>query len=262
MSTAPSVTKLKADLQSWLPHAIVEALVDAYTEIKQNFFLGKHEPAELNAGKLCEVLYRVLEIEAGGGKYTPLGVSIQPFDGKCRQMEQAQANDSVRFHLPRLAIAAYNIRNKRGVGHVGGDVNPNRADATLVATAADWIMAELIRLHYGCGLNEAQDWVDGLVQRRLPLVYQINGMRRVLNPALSFTEKTLVLLAEEFPGGVSEKDLLSWVEHSNGSVYRRDVLKKLHKQKLIEYREGICSALPPGVQLVESKYASWLRSAH
>ena len=36
-------------------------------------------------------------------------------------------------------------------------------------------------------------------------------------------------------GWVDEKALLAWVEHSNGAVFRRDVVVKAHKEKLIEY---------------------------
>jgi hypothetical protein len=45
---------------------------------------------------------------------------------------------------------------------------------------------------------------------------------------------------------------VSWLEHSNASVYRRDVLRKLHRERFIEYdvltavrhsREGAAFAL-------------------
>jgi hypothetical protein len=45
-----------------------------------------------------------------------------------------------------------------------------------------------------------------------------------------------------------------WVEHSNASNYRRDVLRPLHKEKLVEYdqRAGTVVLSPPGVDFVES----------
>lgn len=254
---ALSLKDIENDFAQWLPTTLIGPLLGSYTEIKENFYLGKHEPAELNAGKLCEVVFRILEQEAHG-KHTPLGTSVKPFDAKCRSFESVTtAKESVRFHLPRLLVAVYDIRNKRGVGHVGGEVNPNVADATLVATAADWVMAELIRLHYGCSLAQAQQWVDGLVQRRLPLVYEVGGKKRVLNPALGFQERVLLLLAGEHPGGLSEGDLLAWTEHSNGSSFRSKILGALHKKKLIERHEGTCSILPPGLRVVEDNYSLW-----
>ncbi len=252
-----TLDQLQTDLARSLPAELVGALIDSYREIKEAFLLGKHEPAELNAGKLCEVVYRVLEFETSRS-YTPLGTSIKPFDAKCRAFESKTGHpESIRFHLPRLAVAVYDVRNKRGVGHVGADVNPNLADSTLVSTASDWMMAELIRMHYACSLDQAQKWVDGLVQRKLLLVHEVGGKKRVLNPALPFTIKVLVILAGEFPEGLDEKTLLDWTEHSNPTVFRRDVLKGLHKKKLIEYAPPKCTILPPGLRLVEENHQSW-----
>lgn len=251
-----TLAELENDLSVSLPPDLVRKLLAAYQEIKENFYLGKHEPAELNAGKFVEVILRVLEHESKM-PLTPFGTSIKNMGDRLRNFENATAaNDSVRFHIPRVANAIYNIRNKRGVGHVGADVNPNLADSTIVASGSDWIVAELVRVHYKCSLEEAQAVVDGLVQRKIPLVHDIGGVKRVLNPRLTYGEKTLLLLAPH-PMGVPEKTLLEWVEHSHATTYRRDVLRALHKQKLIEHAKGHCTILPPGLRLVEAKYESW-----
>jgi hypothetical protein len=47
-------------------------------------------------------------------------------------------------------------------------------------------------------------------------------------------EKTLVLLYSSI-APISEIDLVKDLEHSNGTVYRRDVLRKAHKTRLLEY---------------------------
>ena len=46
--------------------------------------------------------------------------------------------------------------------------------------------------------------------------------------------KALILLHAS-NGPVAEADLVSWVEHSNRSVFRRDVLWPAHKDRMIEY---------------------------
>jgi hypothetical protein len=237
---------------------LVDGLLDAFREIRENLYLGKDEPAELNAAKLTEFVIRILEHETTGS-YTAVGVRIVNVAERLRQFENCtQSNDSIRFHIPRVASAVYNIRNKRGVGHVGGDVNPNLADSTFVAVASDWILAELIRLHYSCSLEDAQRWVDGLVQRRLFLVYEIDGRKRVLNPSLGFPTRVLLLLASEFPNGIEDRTLFDWTEHSNFAVFRRDVLQSLHRRRLIEYSAPRCTALPPGLKLVEENYGDWV----
>lgn len=251
-----NLADLERDLTSRLPKELVRALLSCYREIKENFYLGKHEPSELNGGKFCEVVIRILEHEAYT-KFTPLGVQIKNMGDKLRQFENATANDSVRFHIPRVVNGIYNVRNKRGVGHVGGDVSPNQADATLVATSCDWILAELVRIHYTIPLAEAQKIVDALVQRRLPIVFEIGGRKRVLNPKLKFNQKVLLVLASEHPAEVRDKTLFEWVEHSNFTSFRQAILEGLHEEKLIEYHDGLCTILPPGLRVVETNYAGW-----
>jgi hypothetical protein len=254
--------KIKTDLQSRLPPELVDALLLSYSEVKQNFYLGKHEPSELNGGKFVEACFRILQYETSAGSYMAIGTPIQNLIGKLRAFEQipsTNAIESFRIHIPRTLLAMYNVRNKRGVGHLGGDVNPNRADASLLVACADWVMAELFRIHYQCSLEDAQTLVDGLVQRRLSLVYEIEDTRRVLLTGLSYKDKTLLLLVSAFPDKVSEADLLVWIEPTDKSSYRRRVLKALHSERMIEYEEpNWCRVLPPGLRYVETQYLRWV----
>jgi hypothetical protein len=255
------ISKVATDLKSKLPSDLVDALLASYDELKQSFFLGKHEPSELNGGKFCEACLRMLQHETNGGVYTPLGVSIPDVIGKLRDLERLPAtgtNESYRIHIPRALIVMYNIRNKRGVGHLGGDVNPNVADSSLLVACADWVMAELFRIHYQCSLDEAQTIVNSLTQRRLALVHELEQTKRVLLPALSHRDQTLLLLATLHPEKVSEDNLLAWIEPANKSRYK-GVLRKLHTERLIEYsNSGWCVILPTGMNYVAFQYPAWL----
>ena len=51
---------------------------------------------------------------------------------------------------------------------------------------------------------------------------------------MSMKDKALVSLYH-CVAPVSEGELVDWVEHSNVSVFRRDVLRPAHKNKLLEY---------------------------
>ena len=148
--------------------------------------------------------------------------------------EAAGAPRSIRIQIPRMLIALYEIRNNRNVGHVGGDVDPNHMDAVCVLHMAKWIMAELVRVLHEVSTDEATAIVDSLADRETPLIWEVNGKKRVLSTKLGMRAKTLLLLhASNRP--VAEADLVSWVEHSNPSVYRRDVLRPAHRDRLIEY---------------------------
>ncbi|MCA1694402.1 MAG: hypothetical protein LC749_06585 [Actinobacteria bacterium] len=62
-----------------------------------------------------------------------------------------------------------------------------------------------------------------------------------------------MLLLYSHAGPIAETDLRAWVEHTNASVYRRDILRPAHKAKLIEYDStiGTVELSPLGVQFVE-----------
>jgi hypothetical protein len=127
------------------------------------------------------------------------------------------------------------MRNTRGIGHIGGDVDPNAIDAALMGRVADWIVCELIRVHHQLSLEEAQDIIDGLAVRQLPDVWEVAGKRRVLRDGLKAREQVLLLLYSTSESTVLTEDLVSWVEYSNPHVFKTAVLAKLHSERLVEW---------------------------
>src|SRR5207248_2967415 len=125
---------------------------------------------------------------------------------------------SARIQIPRMLIALYEIRNNRGVGHAGGDVNPNAMDAAVVVAMAKWIMAELVRLFHQVSIDEARQAVDLLTERTIPIVWEVNGIFRVLDTTLSMRDKMLLLLYSS-TRPVEEVLLVRWVEHSNPAIF-------------------------------------------
>ncbi len=241
-----------------VPTEIVDELESSYSEIKKNFREGRYEPSELDGAKFCEVVYRLLEwYTSTANTYTPFGSRINNFEKGARDFGNLPSAfpDSIRLHIPRVLIPLYSIRNNRGVGHVGGDVNPNYMDAVYVVSACDWVLAELIRVFHNVEPAKAARLVQGIVTKKVPLIWEVGTIKRVLDPNLSYTDKALALLYSEYPGSVSESTLLKWVEHSNPSVFREDILLVCHRQRLIEYNKasGKVTLSPVGVAYVERK---------
>lgn len=231
-------------------------LLIAFDAIVRNYREGRWEPAELNGGKLCEVVYTILRGRVDG-KFSSKPTKPKNMVEACKALEQASSTTysrSIRIHIPRTLVALYEVRNNRGVGHVGGDVNPNHMDAVFVLQASKWIMAELVRVFHAVDTAEATKVVDTLTSRTLPLIWEVGNAKRVLNTKLTMKDKTLALLYSS-KGSVSESDLFSWVEHSDPSVYRRDVLVKVHVAKLVEYNKAAKTVQisPLGIKYVEEK---------
>jgi hypothetical protein len=236
-----------------LPDGLRSELLTAYSGIVKNYRERRWEPSELNGGKLCEVVYTILRGYVDGSF---LATSAKPRNmvDACHALEQAPSTHprSVRIQIPRMLIALYEIRNNRGVGHVGGDVNPNHVDATCVLQMSKWILSELVRLFHNVDAETASNAIESIVERIVPIVWEVDGKLRMLDTSLTMKDKTLILLYHHSES-VRESDLVEWVEHSNASAYRRDVLRKGHKEKLIEYNQAtrMVTISPKGVEYVE-----------
>lgn len=256
--------KIKADLKTKLPAELVDALLTHYAKIKEKFYLNKHEPSELNGGKFAEICFRILQHETAGGVYTPVGQQVSQLAQELRRLEQIPIANSIasyRINIPRTLTLMCDIRNSRGVAHPSADVSPNHSDASLLTSCADWVLAELFRIHYQCSLDVAQSIVDTLVQRRLVLVQEVGDVKRVLLPSIPPKEKILLLLYTEHPGKVLEADLLDWLEikSKDKTKNRTRYLEVLHQERLIEYRQDEwCLILAPGVRYIEGRHEGWL----
>jgi len=221
---------------SSIPKGHRSELVKAFKKIIRDFREGRWEPASLNGGKFCEVVYSILKGHTTG-KYSARPEKPGNMVDACRQLEQVDKRRfcrSIRIHIPRMLICVYEIRNNRGVGHVGGDVDPNHMDATAVVYMVKWVMAELIRIFHKVDVETATATVEGITDRTLPVVWKVGDKLRVLDTNLTMKEKTLAILYYQ-GGAMKESVLVDWVEHTNASVYRRNVLRPAHKEKLIEY---------------------------
>lgn len=246
-------TPSEADLLKKLPAGLRSELLRTYSDILRNFRERRWEPAELDGGKLCEVVYTILKGHVDGS-YPPSASKPKNMLAACAGLESAPTTfpRSVRIQIPRMIVALYEVRNNRSVAHVGGDVNPNHMDAVCVFEMSKWLMCELVRIFHGLSTDEATAAVDSLVERTLPVIWKVGEMLRVLNPDMSMKDKALVLLYQR-SGPVDERELVRWVEHSNGTVFRRDVILVAHRGKLLEYNPAsrTVQISPLGIRYVE-----------
>lgn len=250
---------MDAAIFSGLPTGLANELISSYREIARNYFERRWEPSELNGGKFCEIVYTILDGATSGTFHTTAKKPSNMLDA-CRLLETRPANTarvgdrSLRILLPRLLPFVYEIRNNRGVGHVGGDVNPNHEDAEAVLSAATWAMAELVRIFHGVTLAEAQVLVESLVQKKHPLVWSVGEVKRVLSPSMKTTDQVLVLLYSE-TGWVASKTLSAWVEYSSPTMFKTRALDPLHHSRLIEHdaKNGKACITPLGMKAVEER---------
>lgn len=238
-----------------IPKVFRTRLIKAYMDLKKNALESRHDAAGIAVGKLCETALRFLQDKLLG-TYTPFGTQISNFAGECRKLVESpttSGNESERQILPRGLVFLYTMRNKRGIGHVGGDVDANEIDIAAMAKNADWIVCELIRLYHGLSLEEAQDLVDGLAVRQLPMIWEVAGKKRILREGVAAKDQVLLLLYSCADSSILVEDICDWIEYSNLAVFKTKVILPLHKLRQLEFdRENDSIILSPkGAAFVE-----------
>lgn len=246
--------KIEAQLLPKIPQPLVRALLDAHMELKEQFYQERFRTSELEGGRFVEAALRIVQ-ELTTGAHTVLGKTLPAFTEdylkSIPNVAKAGTHASLTIHIPRALFTVYAIRNKRNVGHLGTDVNPNEADAYLTVAVCDWVLAELIRLHFHCPLAEAQAMVDDLVERRIPIVQDFDGFPKILRTKMSVPKKIMTIAYTKGHAGFDAKDLQSWLKPETPAVITT-ALKRLVDDKAFLHRVGDkCKVTASGLRFVE-----------
>src|SRR3989338_11047756 len=234
---------------SRLTSDIVGALQAEFQKLHQQYFLGRWEPSQLDAGRFAEIVMRILEYKNSGSSYTPIGVQLKRLVIVAAIRKNTTLDESLRFHMLGLTELILDFRNKRNVAHPG-TVNVNEMDATFVLQAANWIVAELIRLETQMSPDDAQAEIKKIIERKVPIIEEIGGRLKCLNPKLGAKEKAMVFCYQKYPSEVSLDDLADWMGYSNNSVLGNE-LRGLDKDGRIDFRNDEARLTRNGVAWVE-----------
>lgn len=236
---------------SVIPDGLKKPLLAEYNSIVQHFMERRWTASELSGGKFCEVVYTILEGYAKG-VYQNSPSKPSNFVDACKKLENhTNVSRSFQILLPRMLPPLYEVRNNRNVGHVGGEVDSNSMDSAVVMAMCSWIMGELIRVLHNMKIEEAQKAVDLITNRKIPLVWETQRVKRVLDTKMKLKDQILLLVASN-QSETSTTELFIWLDYANKKYYWQ-TLRELHKKRLLELfdNEQSIEILPPGTLEVE-----------
>jgi hypothetical protein len=246
--------KIRKQLEKNFSKELLDKLFEAYQLLNENYYQGKHRPCCHEAGRFAETALRMLQ-ETTTGKYTPLGKSLPKFCNEVKSLENADAHkfpQSIRLQIPRTLQVIYDIRNKRDVGHVGGDVDANFTDATLSLTCCNWVLTEFIRIYYTSDITIAQKMVDSIVKIRIPLIQDFNGFLKILKPNLKLPDKILAFLYYQSSEGATIAEMKRWLKNRFSVSHMNNTLNRLEHSKAYIHRENEhCFITDTGIKYVE-----------
>lgn len=217
-------------LAGGVPAPLVTEVLDSFEDAKRRFHLGDYRPQAIDGGRFSEGVGRIVEL-ATTGKFTPLGSNTFGMEGAIRAAENAtSASDTMRFHIPRTLRLIYDIRNRRNTAHLRDNIDPNLQDATLIVTTMSWVLAELVREYHNVPAAEAQELIEAIVTREVPMIQELGGFPRLLR-TVPAGEHCLILL---YWSGrkVSRPELSGWLPVKMRKNLTR-TLAGLHERHLV-----------------------------
>lgn len=245
---------LRSALLNGFSQGLVDQLLECYTEQRRNLLLGNLRPNEVEGGRFAEAAFRMLE-QAAGLPPTPIGTRLntEALIDRLENIPAAKAHDSVRLHIPRTLRVIYDIRNKRDAAHLADGIDPNLQDSNLVSGAADWVLAEFVRIAGGISPDEAYRLVKAVTVRRIPAVEDFDGDLKTLRPKLGPGDRVLLLLYRLADGGATSKELLPWLKPSQRPNLPRTLRQLEHENDLIVLSKGRYRITRRGINEVERR---------
>ena len=111
------------------------------------------KPAELEGGRFCEALARVLYHQDSGNLS-----SGREFSDCLKYVENNDVSHAVTprshaLHMARILRSIYKFRSDRGVAHLSPTYDANQMDSRLIVETVRWCMNESLRI-FGAGDRE------------------------------------------------------------------------------------------------------------
>ena len=246
------LAQIEAGLKSKFDSKLVEELLAAYQDAKNNFYTVGLRLSAVEGGRFCEAAFRMLEQETTG-RFTSLNRSIdtEKIIKALVDVPTADAPDAVRIHIPRALRVVYDIRNKRDAAHLADGIDPNLQDGTLIVSILDWVLAEFVRLHHNVSAGEAQRIVDGLVTRKVPAIQDFCGFLKVLNPKLGVSLRILLVLFERGKTGATLGEITAWVRPSMRPNLARALDQLVNIKAFLHFDESSYFITQSGIAEVE-----------
>ena len=225
------IDEIKNILKASLPDELIDSLLDSYLKLKEEYYLGNHRSASLEAGHFSEIGLRIIQNEIEG-RYTSLDDKLPNFhDELIRFGNTGGHSDTIRFHIPRTLEVIHDIRNKRDVGHPRGELDANYSDATLSFYSASWVLVELLRVYHTGDINKAQRLVNDIIRFQIPIIQDIDGFLKILDPSMHLWRKILIWSLYKRGDGITINEIERWTKGRVQRYYINRVLDELEYDK-------------------------------
>jgi hypothetical protein len=205
---------------------VAEDIVDTFLKVVSDFRKGDIDSCLTVTGRFVDHTLRAVEYIRTGS--APLEIkSVAQTINEIRK--DSSLKDELRYLIPGIAGAIYDVRSKRGVVHVKA-IDPRNIDAAMCVSNASWIVAELVRLYHDRDEEKVTQVMQSLMRGQVPLIEQI-GPDTVVTTVVSPEIEVLLLLRKAAPNGLNRHEIGAAAKCSAVNVTR--ATQKLSKSRYI-----------------------------
>jgi hypothetical protein len=235
------------------PAKHIKAGLTHFTTAVNDFGQGDWEDSIAKTGKFVEAILKAVATHCqvpfeSGRKFKADAVM-----NALGQLAYGSYDDSLRLLIPRACRVIYDIASNRGARHDPDEIDPNSMDANVVMPVSAWILAEAIRYAQkgAVDASQARDLVESLVEKKYPVVEEVEGRIYLHAKNKSAVDVGLVILARRHPRRLSRDDLIAAIKRNGFTLANAKVAASRVAKFVDDNGTGQLRLLAPGLKRAE-----------
>jgi len=244
------------------PAKHTKAALTHFTNAVNDFGQGDWEDSIAKTGKFVEAILKAVATHCGVPFESVRKFKADAVINALGQLAHGSYDDSLRLLIPRACRVIYDIASNRGARHDPDEIDPNSMDANVVMPVSAWILAEAIRYAQKGVVDpsQARDLVESLVEKKYPVVEEVEGRIYLHAKKKSAVDVGLVILARRYPRRVSRDDLTEAIKRNGFTLANAKVATGRVAKFVDDDGTGQLRLLAPGLKNAEEIIVNALKA--
>jgi hypothetical protein len=244
------------------PAKHVKAALTHFTNAVNDFGQGDWEDSIAKTGKFVEAILKAIATHCEVSFESGRKFNANKIMNALAQLADGSYDESLRLLIPRACRTIYDIASNRGARHDPDEINPNSMDANVVMPVSAWILAEAIRYAQKGAVDpsQARDLVESLVEKKYPVVEEVDGRIYLHAKKKSAVDVGLVILARRYPRRVSRDGLIEAIKRNGFTLGNAKVAAGRIAKVADDDGTGQLRLLAPGLKRAEEAIMDALKS--
>jgi hypothetical protein len=235
------------------PAKHIKATLNHFENAVNDFGRGDWEDSIAKTGKFVEAILKAVATHCNVPFESGRKFKADRVMNALGQLADGSYDDSLRLLIPRACRAIYDIASNRGARHDSDEIDPNSMDANMVVPVSAWVLAEAIRYAQKGAIDPAQarDLVEALVEKKYPVVEEVEGRIYFHAKKKSAVDVGLVMLARRYPKRMHRDDLIEAIKRNGFTLANAKVAAGRVSKFVDDDGAGRLRLLAPGLKRAE-----------